>query len=571
MSAKESEDGTSMRERIEALLLSGDTQAVLKFFVTVETRAQAAIEDADTLGERVRKLEYLTKHLQRLLYGRRSEKLTQEELAQLSLAFGGGGCKDVTPTPAGADERDEEAPEKEAGTDADNEGKKPKKRRPNHRGRTPLPADLERIVIAQNRVPDDCRACVHCGDSMCNFGWEEHETVEYVPARFVVHVERREKLACKNRECPGEAVTAERTCRPDLPMRVGASVLSHLVEAKCDDSMPIYRLRDRFARLGFDVPLNTLYRYWTFSLDLLIPVAEVTLGVVLDDDIVCIDDTGIPVLDKGKQSGKFRGHLWAFKGSTSKMVAFKFTETWEATEIQAWVEAITGFIQVDDYKGYSATVESLVDTGKYIKLVADERRLGCMMHVRRRFYEAFKLGDQRAGPAVEYIRKIYEVEARAKKLGLDAGGRLALRQEESLPLLAAFFEWVVEMKPKLGKTSKLAQAVRYALNQRPYVERCFTDGRFEIDNGEIERVLKKPCVGRKNYLHCGSVDGAKRLAAAYTLVLSCKGLGINVNDYLVDVINKLAARWPMSRIRELVPDAWAAARAHASTTDPAGQ
>ncbi len=127
------------------------------------------------------------------------------------------------------------------------------------------------------------------------------------------------------------------------------------------------------------------------------------------------------------------------------------------------------------------------------------------------------------------------------------------------------------MKPKLGKTSKLALAVRYALNQRSYVERCFTDGRFEIDNGEIERVLKKPCVGRKNDLHCGSVDGAKRLAAAYTLVLSCKGLGLNVNEYLVDVINKLAARWPMSRIRELVPDAWAAARADASTTDPAGQ
>ncbi len=114
-----------------------------------------------------------------------------------------------------------------------------------------------------------------------------------------------------------------------------------------------------------------MYRYWTFGLDLFLPVAEVTLGVVLDDDIVFIDDTGMPVLDKSKPGGKFRGHLWAFKGSTSKMVAFKFTESWEATEIQAWVEAI-------------------------------------------------ELGDERAGPAVEYIRKVYEVEARAKRLGLDA-------------------------------------------------------------------------------------------------------------------------------------------------------
>ncbi|MEE9382520.1 MAG: transposase domain-containing protein [Nannocystaceae bacterium] len=77
--------------------------------------------------------------------------------------------------------------------------------------------------------------------------------------------------------------------------------------------------------------------------------------------------------------------------------------------------------------------------------------------------------------------------------------------------------------------------------------------------------------GGKTTLHCGSVDGVKRLAAAYTLVLSCKGLGLNVNDNLVDVINKLAAGWPLSRIRELVPDACAAARADASTAHPAGQ
>ena len=84
-------------------------------------------------------------------------------------------------------------------------------------------------------------------------------------------------------------------------------------------------------------------------------------------------------------------------------------------------------------------------------------------------------------------------------------------------------------------------------------------------------VLKKPCVGRKNYLHCGSVAGAKRLAAAYTLVLSCKALGINVRDYLVDVITKVASGWPLRRIRELVPDAWATAQASATAAHPAGE
>ena len=562
-----------MHKRIASLLASGNAAAVLELFAALESRAaaeasraQAAVDEADALGERVRKLEYQTKHLTRLLYGRRSEKLTDEELAQLCLLFGGEGGTE-TPVPASADDRDEEPPPSESRDQARN----PKKRRPNHKGRTPLPADLEHIVVGESRVAEAARICSHCGDPMCTFDWVEHKTVERIPARFVVHVERREKVACKNKDCPGEAVTAERTCESALPMRVGASVLAHLVETKCDDSLPIYRLRDGYARLGFDVPLNTLYRYWTWALDLLMPVAEVTLGVVLDDDIVCIDDTGMPVLDKSKKAGKFRGHLWGFAGSVSKMVAFQFTETWKAIEVQPWIEAITGMVQIDDYKGYSAKVESMVQTGKLIQLVPDERRLGCMMHVRRRFYEAFKLGDKRAAPAIEWIRRIYEVEAEAKELGLDAGGRLTLRQEKSLPVLDVLFEWIVEIEPTLGKTSKLAEAVHYAINQREFVQRCFTDGRFEIDNGEIERVLKKPCIGRKNYLHCGSVAGAKRLAAAYTLVLSCKGLGINVNEYLVDVITKLANGWPLRRIRELVPDAWALARVTATTADPPGQ
>lgn len=584
MSKDRNDADGSTQARIKRLMALGDTEAVLELVAGLETRADAettradaAVDEADRVGEELRKSKYLNKHLARLVYGRRSEKLTAEDLNQLQLAF---ESEDGTlPTPQGADERDDETPQGEAAPEAENEGFKPKKRRPNHPGRHPLSPDLERILTGQALVPEGQRACSHCGDPMCQIRWEEHETVVHVPAHFEVHVEQREVIACKTKDCPGEAVTAERERTSAHPTRVGASVLADLIESKCDDSMPIYRIRDRYARLGFDLPLNTLYRYWTFSTDLLMALAEVTLGVVLGDDIVALDDTGMPVLrelaanaDGTKSKEKFRGHLWAFKGNTCKMVAFTFTETWEAAEVQPWILAITGVMQVDDYKGYSTLVPSPSEPSALVKLVPDDRRLGCMMHVRRRFYEAFKLGDKRAAPAVEYIRRIYKVEADAKKRELDADVRHALRQEESISVLAAFYEWVDDIKPKLGKTSKLAQAVRYAQNQRPYVERCFTDGRFEIDNGAIERELKKPCVGRRNYLHCGSTDGAKRLAAAYTLVLSAKAVGLNVTEYLTDVIDKLASGWDVARIRELVPDAWAAPRASAATTaDPARQ
>ena len=207
------------------------------------------------------------------------------------------------------------------------------------------------------------------------------------------------------------------------------------------------------------------------------------------------------------------------------------------------------------YKGYSTQIRGPDD--EMVKLVPDDRRLGCMMHVRRRFYEAYTLGDKRAGEPLVWIRDIYKVEELAKKQALIPAERHALRQERSIPLLRAFHTWVDDIRPHLGKASKLAKAVGYAQNQRPFVDRCFTDGRFEIDNGEIERTLKEPCIGRRNFLHTGSVQGGNRLATGYTLVQSCRSLGISVPAYLIDVIEKLSDGWPLRRLSELIPDRWA--------------
>lgn len=48
-----------------------------------------------------------------------------------------------------------------------------------------------------------------------------------------------------------------------------------------------------------------------------------------------------------------------------------------------------------------------------------------------------------------------------------------------------------------------------------------------------------------------------RLAAAYSLVQSCRVLGIPTRQYLIDVIQKLEAGWPARRLAELMPHRWA--------------
>jgi hypothetical protein len=252
-----------------------------------------------------------------------------------------------------------------------------------------------------------------------------------------------------------------------------------------------------------------------------------------------------------------KGHLWCFHaldGST----AFVFAKDWTAQEVSSTFGKIQGFIQCDDYAGYSSKV--IAEGNGFREMVRENLRLGCGMHIRRKFESALKLGDTRAAIPLHLFGELYKIEAFAKEQCMDPAQRHQLRQEESIPILDNLEKWIDEMSLKVGKTSALARAIGYAINQRTYFRRCFSDGRFEIDNGRCERALRKPALGRKNYLFAGSLEGAERLATAYTLVATCRALGINTREYLVDVLNQLRAGFPASRAAELTPRRWAEAR-----------
>ena len=62
---------------------------------------------------------------------------------------------------------------------------------------------------------------------------------------------------------------------------------------------------------------------------------------------------------------------------------------------------------------------------------------------------------------------------------------------------------------------------------------------------------------RKNALFAGSDEGGALWGVAASLIETCKLNGVEPHAYLTDVLTKLANRWPMSRIDELLPWAYA--------------
>ncbi|XXY51016.1 transposase [Sorangium sp. So ce269] len=64
---------------------------------------------------------------------------------------------------------------------------------------------------------------------------------------------------------------------------------------------------------------------------------------------------------------------------------------------------------------------------------------------------------------------------------------MARRQEQSLPLVDELYRWIHELHLRLVPGTPLYIATQCAINQEAVWRSRFTDGRLEIDSGEVER------------------------------------------------------------------------------------
>ncbi|MBK9258855.1 MAG: transposase [Polyangiaceae bacterium] len=180
----------------------------------------------------------------RSLYGRKSEKISTEDLKAMLAKLG------------------EDAPEAPPPAPPKPPAPKPLK---GHKGRNPLPSNLPRQqkVIA---VPEELRKCAACGADKTCMDYVKSQILDFIPAKVVVIEELREKLVCGVCDkgvvvAPGEKVMDKG--------RPGSGLLAKIVVDKCEDSMPLYRQCKEFARMGVPLSTSTIGDWSAFALDVL--------------------------------------------------------------------------------------------------------------------------------------------------------------------------------------------------------------------------------------------------------------------------------------------------------------
>jgi len=478
-------------------------------------------------------LKLLIAKLQRMQFGRKSEKLARQ-IEQLELRL-----EDLQAKPA----------EKSAATAPPlliiNTPAKPARR--------PLPEHLPRQT--RRHEPKES-TCPDCGGALRKLGEDVSEMLEYVPASFFVVRHVRPKLSCT--KCD-HIVQAAAPSRPIERGVAGPGLLAHVLVSKYADHLPLYRQSEIYARQDIALERSTLADWVGGTSRLLEPLIEVLRRYVTASSKLHADDTPVPVLAPGNGKTK-TGRLWTYVRDdrpTGDMGApavwFAYSPDRKGEHPERHLREFRGTLQADAYAGFN----QLYETGRI-------QEAACWAHVRRKFYDLQQAhASSVASEALKRIAALYAIEKEIR--GRPAEERQQIRNARARPLLESLREWFEATIPKLSRKSDTTAAIRYALSLWDALMRYCDDGHIEIDNNAAERALRAVALGRKNYLFAGSDAGGERAAAIYSLIGSAKLNGLDPEAYLREVLSRIAEH-PITRIEELLPWNIAASLTAASQT-----
>ncbi|MCX6779799.1 MAG: IS66 family transposase [Candidatus Magasanikbacteria bacterium] len=421
-----------------------------------------------------------------------------------------------------------------------------KRKKPNRNGQDAitLPADLP-VETTILDIPEEEKICKESGEPLVQIGIEVTHKLAHKPGSYYVKEIIRPKYAHPQKEEFG-VVYAELPDSIIPKCRADESLLAEIITRKFADHLPLYRIAEIMGREKIKISRKLLSQ-WVVRVGMTLkPLYDEMTKQILASKNVFIDETPVKLQDQVKCK---QAYIWVMVGGNEADPPYRvydFREDRGHDNVIDMLKGYQGVLHSDKYAAYENLAKRKIITW-----------CPCWSHIRRYFFDA-EAGDPIFRKWVlRKIRYLFMLERVAWARSPEE--RLKIRQEKEVPIIN---ELTQKIKAKLLDNtilpkSKLRVAIGYFCGLIPYLKN-YTEYAFaRLDNNVAERAVRPLAIGRKNWLFFGSPDGGEAGAILFSLVQTCRNLGINPREYLEDLFRRFMEH-PMKNLPELLPDQWLA-------------
>ena len=425
-------------------------------------------------------------------------------------------------------------------------------------GRKKLDDNLERIPVYHD-IPESEKIC-GCGERLVKVSEKITERLNIIPEKIYVERHIYPVYACRACEGSGDedhpVFRQAPAVKNIIPKSIATpNLLSYIFTNKYCNHVPYYRQSKNFERKGIDISRATMDKWQLEVYEKIKPLEKIMLNHVKAGKVLNMDETTIQILhyEDGNTVRK-KSYIWLAHGGLKnrQAVVYRYFESRSPQYIKPFINGFTGYLQTDEYPGYEAALQ------EHRKLFPKDRiiHVSCAAHIRRKFYDALLNGKSKnSAVAIKYIQRMYLEENRLREQNLPDSEFIAKRKEIIKPIMDEFYNWMIETKPKVPESFKFGKALNYAVKAWTHLMNYLDCPEIYLDNSVAERSIRPYVLSRKNFLFCGSEDGARSTCLLFSLIESAIINDINPEEYLSSIFELAADTngWTDSDWSKLLP------------------
>jgi transposase/FtsZ-binding cell division protein ZapB len=385
-------------------------------------------------------------------------------------------------------------------------------------------------------LPEAKQRCPRCGLPYAPFPIDEtSEEIDWqVKVERVVHKRKRYQKTCQCRGVPA-IITAPPPTKVIAKGLFTAGFIARLLVEKFVLGRPLYRIGIALQMENLALSQGTLVGVLQQVALLLAPLDEAIRAHCRSASLWQADETGWKVFEEVEGKASNRWWLWVF--ASSDAVVFIMDPSRSASAPKKFFglmgsdpPPVTGLLGSDFYRVYQALGEGI-------------QSFFCWAHLRRCFLETARGYPQLEGWTDQWqdrIATLYRLHKTRQGLPPATSG-----YREANDVLRRFVTAEIETNWRSQVTDQtLHRAARDVLGtvERHWggLTRFLDNPELPLDNNAMERLLRTPVVGRKNFYGSGSQWSGELAARVWTVAATAARANLNPLSYLTDLLTACA-------------------------------